>query len=134
MAAGHALHHVAAMILMCESGDLGQYMGSLRRLRDEKPTRIYPAHGPCIEDGVAKIQEYIDHRLARNDQILAAMKAGAREVPAIVAIAYAAYPKALHAAAGQSVTSHLLSLEREGRVAREAGGTSPTAARWTLAG
>ncbi len=126
---------VGTTVIPAQSGDLAQYMSSLRRLRDEKPTRIYPAHGPCIEDGVAKIQEYIDHRLLRNDQILAAMKGGAQEVPAIVAIVYAAYPKALHAAAGQSVTSHLLNLEREGRVERLAGDeTSPTAARWALPG
>ena len=42
----------------------------------------------------------------------------------IVEIVYAAYPKALHAAAGQSVTSHLLKLEREGEVRCESGSPS----------
>ena len=122
---------VGTTVIPSETGDLAQYMASLERLLAEKPTRIYPAHGPCIEDGCAKIREYIHHRLERDDQILAAMAQGADEVPGIVEIVYAAYPKALHAAAGQSVTSHLLKLEREGRVERK-GDAAPAAARWGL--
>jgi hypothetical protein len=49
----------------------------------------------------------------------------------IVRIVYAAYPEVLHPAAGQSVTQHLLKLEREDRVSREAG-AEPLSARWTL--
>lgn len=122
---------VGTTVIPAQSGDLAQYMRSLERLLAEQPTRIYPAHGPCIEDGPAKIREYIQHRLERDDQILAAMADGADAVPEIVEVVYAAYPKALHAAAGQSVTSHLVKLEREGRVARAGAAESPTADRWT---
>jgi glyoxylase-like metal-dependent hydrolase (beta-lactamase superfamily II) len=122
---------VGTTVIPAQSGDLAQYMDSLERLLAEQPTRIYPAHGPCIEDGPGKIQEYIDHRLARDDQILAAVASGAHAVPAIVEIVYAGYPKALHAAAGQSVTSHLVKLEREGRVVRSRKAENATAARWT---
>lgn len=121
---------VGTTVIPAETGDLGDYMRSLDRLLAESPERIYPAHGPCIEDGRAKIREYITHRRQRDEQILAALRAGAREVPAIVEIVYAAYPKALHAAAGQSVTSHLLELERQGRIRREDGMESPGLARW----
>jgi len=110
---------VGTTVIPSQSGDLGQYMASLERLLAEAPTRIYPAHGPCIEDGRAKIREYIAHRKQRDDQILAAMADGARSVGAIVKIVYAAYPESLHAAAGQSVTSHLRTLERDGRVRRD---------------
>jgi glyoxylase-like metal-dependent hydrolase (beta-lactamase superfamily II) len=121
---------VGTTVIPSQSGDLAQYMSSLERLLAEAPTRIYPAHGPCIEDGQAKIREYIDHRLERDEQILSALGQGADSVPAIVEIVYAAYPKALHAAAGQSVTSHLLKLAREGRVRREGKADNPTAAHW----
>jgi ribonuclease/clavin/mitogillin len=109
---------VGTTVIPSESGDLAQYMTSLRRLLDEDPRRIYPAHGPCIEDGSAKIREYIAHREARDTQILAAMDQGAQTVGEIVKIVYAAYPEALHAAAGQSVTSHLRKLEHEGLASR----------------
>ena len=125
---------VGTTVIPAQSGDLAQYMSSLEKLLAEQPTRIYPAHGPYIEDGPGKIQEYIDHRLARDDQILAAMETGAETVPAIVEIVYAAYPKALHLAAGQSVTSHLVKLEREGRAERAGETESATADRWIRAG
>jgi glyoxylase-like metal-dependent hydrolase (beta-lactamase superfamily II) len=122
---------VGTTVIPAQSGDLAQYLDSLERLLALGPSRIYPAHGPCIEDGRRKIREYLDHRHARDAQILSALRTGARDVPAIVAIVYAAYPAALHAAAGQSVTSHLLKLEREGRVQREAEADSnPVLARW----
>src|SRR5262249_56250380 len=56
-----------------EDGDLGLYMDSLRRVQALGVERIYPAHGPVIEDAPAKIQEYIDHRLLRERQILDAL-------------------------------------------------------------
>ena len=53
-----------------EDGDLGQYLDSLRRVQALGVERIYSAHGPVIENAAAKIQEYIDHRLLRERQIL----------------------------------------------------------------
>ena len=124
---------VGTTVIPSETGDLADYMQSLDRLLAEEPGRIYPAHGPCIEDGAAKIREYIAHRLEREEQILAALGRGAPDVPAIVEIVYAAYPKALHAAAGQSVTSHLQKLERDGRVRRAASAAGARDTRWQIA-
>ncbi len=121
---------VGTTVIPSRGGSLAQYMDSLERLRREPPGRIYPAHGPCIEDGVAKVTEYIEHRLDRERQVLDAMAQGAARVTEIVAIVYAAYPVALHAAAGQSVASHLRKLEDEGRVRRD-GDADPLDARWT---
>jgi hypothetical protein len=69
-----------------------------------------------IEDAQGRLQEYVEHRLLRERQILEAMGAGARTIPAIVAVVYAAVDRKLHAAAAQSVHSHLKKLAREGRV------------------
>lgn len=123
---------VGTTVIPAQSGDLGDYMASLQRVLSQEPGRIYPAHGPCIEDGPAKLREYIAHRQDRENQILSAMGTGVQRVPDIVAVVYAAYPKALHPAAGQSVASHLLKLEREGRV-RRGEGADPVHAEWNLA-
>jgi glyoxylase-like metal-dependent hydrolase (beta-lactamase superfamily II) len=120
---------VGTTVIPSESGDLGQYMESLDRILQRRPTRIYPAHGPCIEDGTAKVAEYIAHRRNRDRQILEAMETGAETVPAIVKIVYVNYPEFLHAAAGQSVTSHLCKLERESQVTRLTD-EPPLTARW----
>ena len=123
---------VGTTVIPAQGGDLLDYMNSLDSMLAERPSVIYPAHGPRIPDGEAKIREYIDHRKQRERQILEALGTGLSLVSELVKRIYAAYPEALHAAAGASVTSHLLKLEREDRVARENAG-DPLAARWTLA-
>jgi glyoxylase-like metal-dependent hydrolase (beta-lactamase superfamily II) len=119
---------VGTTVIPNQNGDLGQYMDSLARLLALAPRRIYPAHGPVIEDGVAKLREYIAHRHEREQQILAALARGPARVGEIVRVVYAAYPEALHAAAAQSTAQHLRKLAREGRV--RADGDDPLAARW----
>jgi len=122
---------VGTTIIPAESGDLGDYLRSLERLLALAPARIFPAHGPQVEDACAKIREYIAHRLQREAQILAALEKGVDRVVGIVKIIYAAYPESLHAAAGQSVTSHLRKLEAEGRVSASPG-DAPGDAHWRL--
>jgi hydroxyacylglutathione hydrolase len=105
-------------VIPAEDGDLGDYLASLRRLSSLDVERIYPAHGPVIENAPAKIREYIDHRMERERQILAALRDGLDTIPAMVTRIYADVPAALHPVAAQSVHSHLKKLENEGR-ARE---------------
>ncbi len=122
---------VGTTVIPLDTGDLLDYMSSLERVLAEAPGRIYPAHGPLIEDGPAKIREYLEHRLEREREILAVLERGPLAVMEIVRIVYAAYPEVLHRAAGQSVTQHLLKLEREKQVSREEG-AAPLSARWAL--
>lgn len=125
---------IGTTVIPAEGGDLLDYMKSLERALAQEPRRIYPAHGPCIENGVDKLREYIAHRLTREQEILRTLQPRGDEktVPAIVEVIYAAYPKTLHAAAGQSVTAHLKKLEREGIVVCD-DLSRPVAARWSLA-
>jgi len=118
-------------VIPSEDGDLGDYLASLRRLQRLDVRRIYPAHGPVIEDAPAKIQEYIDHRMLRERQILAALGDGLTTIPAMVERIYAEVPKALHAMAAMSVESHLKKLKREGRVSETVVKDAPS--RWELA-
>jgi endoribonuclease LACTB2 len=99
-----------------ETGDLGQYMNSLRRLLDLDVETIYPAHGPVIRKAKDKIREYIAHRELRERQVLGALAQGPIEVIAIVKQIYTDVPEFLHPAAAQSVRSHLKKLQNEGRV------------------
>jgi ribonuclease/clavin/mitogillin len=113
-----------------DDGDLGQYLESLRRVQRLDVRRIYPAHGPVIEDAQGKIQEYLDHRMMRERQILDALGAGTRTIPDMVKVIYADVSSALHGAAAMSVHSHLRKLKQEGRVAEEPLPGAPS--RWTL--
>ena len=119
-------------VIPAEDGDLLDYMNSLRRLQQLGVRRIYPAHGPVVEDGPALIAEYIEHRLLRERQILEVLGDGPSTIPAIVERVYAAVPKNLHAMAGQSVASHLKKLAREDRVREHPVPDAPS--RWELLG
>jgi len=118
-------------VIPSEDGDLGDYMDSLRRLQGLAVRRIYPAHGPVIESAPAKIQEYIDHRLMRERQILDALGDGITTIPEIVRRIYADVSPALHSMAAQSVASHLKKLAKEGRVSETPRPDAPS--RWELA-
>jgi ribonuclease/clavin/mitogillin len=119
-------------VIPAEDGDLLDYMNSLRRLQQLGVRRIYPAHGPVVEDGPALIAEYIEHRLLRERQILEVLGDGPSTIPAIVERVYAAVPRNLHAMAGQSVASHLKKLARESRVREHPMPDAPS--RWELLG
>jgi len=106
---------VGTTVIPGQGGNLLDYMNSLERLLREQPSSIYPAHGPCISDGQAKLREYIDHRNQRERQIIDTLSGGPLNIAEIVKIVYVGYPESLHAAAGSSVCSHLLKLEGERR-------------------
>jgi hydroxyacylglutathione hydrolase len=112
-----------------DDGDLGDYMASLRRLQQLAVRRIYPAHGPVIDDAPGRLAEYIEHRLERGRQILDVLAGGETTIPHIVRVVYAGVSPALHPVAAMSVESHLRKLERDGRV-RERPGLP--AAGWEL--
>ncbi len=115
---GDVILGVGTTVIPLDGGDMGDYLATLERLLDLDLEKIYPGHGPMILEPKQKVQEYLDHRLDREREVIAAIDAGAVTVEQIVERIYAAYPRRLYAAAGQSVTSHLLKLEHENRVAR----------------
>ena len=122
---------VGTTVIPEEGGDLVDYLASLERLLAERPGRIYPAHGPLVADGSARLREYIAHRAEREQQILAALAQGAAKVATLVARVYTDVPQVLHRAAEHSVAAHLRKLEREGR-ARRRDPAPPREATWSL--
>jgi glyoxylase-like metal-dependent hydrolase (beta-lactamase superfamily II) len=100
-------------------GDLGDYIDSLRRILALEPAVIYPAHGPVIRNPRAKVESYLAHRQLREQQILAGLRAGVRQVRELVKRIYTDVPEFLHAAAAVSVDAHLRKLERDGLAVRD---------------
>mgnify|MGYP001070022909 CR=1 FL=1 len=97
--------------------NLRQYMSSLRRIADTKCGMIYPAHGPVLPNGLDKVNEYIAHRQARENQVLELMGSmGPCTIDALVETIYANYPPSVHAAAAMGLSQHLEKLKEEGRV------------------
>jgi glyoxylase-like metal-dependent hydrolase (beta-lactamase superfamily II) len=123
---------VGTTVIPMQGGDLQLYLDSLERLLAEPPGPIYPAHGPRIADGRAKLREYLAHRRQREAQIVSALGPAPELVSEIVRRVYTDVPAVLHAAAAHSVAAHLLKLEREGR-ARRAGAAPALEDRWSAA-
>ncbi|MBO0731398.1 MAG: MBL fold metallo-hydrolase, partial [Acidimicrobiaceae bacterium] len=98
-------------------GDMAQYLESLEAVRDRRPRRIAPGHGPMIDDPAAVLDEYLAHRQAREAQILAALGDAGEPVTAeqLVARIYVDVPDRLHPVARFSVWAHLRKLAAERR-------------------
>jgi ribonuclease/clavin/mitogillin len=116
---GDVILGAGTTVIPDDTGDLGQYMASLRRLLELDPELIYPAHGPVIRNAREKIGEYIAHRELREQQVLEVLRGGPQQVTAIVKKIYVDVPEFLHQAAGSSVRSHLRKLRKEGAVVEE---------------
>ncbi|TDZ19696.1 Lactamase-like protein nscB [Colletotrichum orbiculare MAFF 240422] len=116
--------------------DLSTYLNSLEKMRHLFNGRAYPGHGPVVDDGPAKILEYIHHRKTREEQVVRTLRTkrvaddaegllDAWTAMELVKVIYHDVPEALHVPACGGVLQILSKLEREDRV-------SQSKDRWTL--
>ena len=96
--------------------DMSSYFRSLEKVREARPSRLLPGHGEVMDRPEQVIAEYLDHRMAREGQILQAVRDGAGTVGAVVTSVYHEVDPLLHPAAAVSVLAHLRKLGNEGRV------------------
>jgi glyoxylase-like metal-dependent hydrolase (beta-lactamase superfamily II) len=94
-------------------GDLSDYLASLQRVLALKPARLLPAHGPIVDDPLPLLRNYIEHRRARERQVIEALRAGAGNPDEIVALVYRGLSESFLPMARETVISHLMKLERE---------------------
>jgi glyoxylase-like metal-dependent hydrolase (beta-lactamase superfamily II) len=104
-------------------GDMAAYMASLRRLLTRDDAVFLPGHGPAITDPRGHTEALLEHRLAREAAVLAAVREGLATPAAIVPRLYPGLAEPLVRAATRSVLAHLAKLAAEGAiVADQAGG------------
>jgi glyoxylase-like metal-dependent hydrolase (beta-lactamase superfamily II) len=103
-------------------GSLSAYLASLRRLRELPLEVLCPGHGPYVWDPAAKLDEYISHRLEREQRLVDALAAGLRTQDELLDSAWSDAPAELRYFAGLSLASHLEKLDEEGRLP---GGVEP---------
>jgi glyoxylase-like metal-dependent hydrolase (beta-lactamase superfamily II) len=111
-------------------GDMTAYLATLARIEKLRLTRIAPGHGEVIDAPRARVQEYVAHRIEREQQIVAQLKKAPARVAELVDAIYGGeeLPDELLEAAGWQVHAHLLRLKALGEVA----GTSVKSV-WKLA-
>jgi glyoxylase-like metal-dependent hydrolase (beta-lactamase superfamily II) len=96
-------------------GDLRQYLASLDTLEqlvaDRQVRELLPGHGPVVTEPAEWLAFYHRHRRQRLEQVRAALAAGDRDAPAIVARVYADTDPRAWPAAEQSVRAQLRYLQ-----------------------
>jgi len=100
-------------------GDIAAYLASLERVIELAPAAMLPAHGPVIDHPVGLLREYIAHRALREQQVMAALRAGITDPTQMVTRMYPSLAKPLVPVARESVLAHLMKLEREGKARRD---------------
>ncbi|KAL8732156.1 MAG: hypothetical protein Q9166_002903 [cf. Caloplaca sp. 2 TL-2023] len=129
--------------------DLITYMSSLQSMREQFSGRVYPGHGPVIEDGRKRITEYIEHRHQREREVLEVLieaqrasetednhasvgshdpNIGARTPMEMVKIIYKDVPENLHEPAARGVGQILQKLAKEEKIVQ-----SEDCKRWRIA-
>ena len=105
---------------------MGDYVESLRKLIALGDRRLLPGHGKVVEDGTTRLSALLEHRLAREAEVLAALNLGPGTAGDLADMIYAGLPEALLRAARRNVLAHLIDLARRGVVA-------PDGALWEAA-
>lgn len=103
------------MIPAGRGGNLAEYLRSLERLAALKPDRMLPGHGAIIEQPLALIAEYIEHRRSREAQVVRCLADGVTDVDAIVARIYPDIAAGVRPAARLTVQAHIEKLRAEGK-------------------
>ncbi len=103
-----------------DGGGMAGYLEALGRLAELELDAILPGHGPVVWDPAERIAHYIEHRLEREQKVLAAIEAGARTDDEILDRAWDDAPidtvPMLRTAAAATLAAHLDKLRAEGRL------------------
>lgn len=97
-------------------GAMRAYLDGIERLRRHELEVLCPGHGPLALDPSAKLDQYVAHRLEREERLVAALAAGRRSVDEVLDEVWADAPAELRFAAAVTLAAHLDKLEEEGRL------------------
>jgi glyoxylase-like metal-dependent hydrolase (beta-lactamase superfamily II) len=113
-------------------GDMTAYFASLQKVLDLDPAPglIAPGHGELIEDPIARVREYLAHRLEREKTIEELLARGESRPADLVERVYGELGPEIRAAAQATIWAHLRKLGLEGR-ARCIDADDPDA-RWSV--
>lgn len=113
---GDAVLGEGSVFIAPDPGALAAYLDALTRLNERPLDVLCPGHGPLVLDPTAKIDQYISHRLDRENRLIAALNAGKWSVADLLDDAWADVPVGLRSAAAVTLASHLDKLSDEGRL------------------
>jgi len=105
-----------SVVVGAPEGDMRAYLSSLRRVHARNPGRLYPGHGPVVEQPRATCERLLTHRLDRERAVEAAVRAGHQRLDDIVDAAYEKDISAVYDLARATVIAHLEKLAVESEI------------------
>lgn len=110
--------NTGSVVIAPPEGNMTDYIHSLERMKALPGLKsLCGSHGTAVYDAKRKIDTYIEHRLQRERQILAAWNSGIRNVEEIVEKIYVGLDPTLVRLAIKSVEAHIEKLKLEGALA-----------------
>ncbi len=116
---------MSSVVIAPPEGDITEYLESLRRLRVLPARLLLPAHGSVSARPGFVLDECINHRRKREEQLVQALASGPRRVAELAQELYRGAPAEVMPFAEKQVLAGLLKLQREGRAVQEGDGDDP---------
>ena len=114
--AGDHIMNGSTVVIVPPSGDMKAYIESLQLLLRYPLHLIAPGHGEVMEDSRAIVEWLVNHRLQRENKVIAGLRqVGRCSLDELVVVVYDDVDTGLHEMAKLSMTAHLIKLQRERR-------------------
>src|ERR1051326_7367345 len=108
---------VGSVLIDPPEGNMRDYLNSLERMRAlSNLSVLFGGHGPAVATPYRKIDEYISHRLEREQNIVAAVREGGTDPKQIGAKVYTDGSPKAYAMAERAVLAHLEKLRDDGAI------------------
>ncbi|EGC37224.1 hypothetical protein DICPUDRAFT_87074 [Dictyostelium purpureum] len=115
--AGDHIVGFGSSVLDFHTGDMRQYLHTTQGLIDFlEPNIAIPAHGPTSYDPIVLLNNYIKHRLIREEEILNAYKSGKCSLTEILDVVYGNIDSSLKLMTMGNIKLHLDKLKQDGKI------------------
>src|SRR4051794_40670340 len=123
----------STVVIRPPDGDMNAYLDQLARLKTLRLRAIAPGHGAVIDDVAGKVDEYVAHRLLREEIVADALRVhGPATGAELLPVVYADVTEERFEMAGYSLWAHLRKLAVDGRAT--ASDCDDPDATWTFTG
>ena len=120
--AGDHIMNGSTVVIVPPSGDMKAYIESLQKLLLYPLKWIAPGHGEVMEDSRAVVEWLVNHRLKRENKVIAGLrKTGRTDLDGLVKVVYDDVDTSLHKMAKLSLSAHLIKLRQENRALNHPG-------------
>jgi len=101
-------------VVLHPDGEVGACLASFSRILSLRPGRLYPGHGPPVDDGEERVRDYRDHRIERHGQVIEAVQTGTRTVDNLRKLVYGDLVPDLERAADAAIRAHIVYMREQG--------------------